>query len=107
MTELLDAAKNNATAFGGYIAAALVSIAYLLPKLTNGMKADRIDGKLLERLDDMDTQIHKTQVRVTRLVVLVIEMNALLMANGVDIPERMKKEMRDLTKDPLEPENDT
>lgn len=85
---------------------ALAAIAVFLPKLLNAVKSDKVDGNVLdrllkheERMNQMDDTIHKQQVKVTRLVVLVTHMNGLLIANGVTIPEKIEKEIQELTED--------
>jgi hypothetical protein len=96
--------SNSAVGWGSAIAAALIGAAVYLPKIFNTIKSDRIDGNVLdrikrheERMDKMDKTIHRQQVRLTRLQVLVIQMNGLLAQNGVAVPEFMQAEIRELT----------
>jgi hypothetical protein len=98
LNELLKELPQGA-GLGGLILVALVSLAVYMPKLLNQFKSDRFDGNLMTRLDEMDKKIHKTNVKVTRLVVLIIRLEALLLANGVSIPADLQAEMAEMTKE--------
>lgn len=105
----MDFLKNFSDSVGGWasaIAAALIGIAVYLPKILNSVKSDKVDGNVLDRLlahekrmNEMDLLIHKQQVKVTRLVVLVTHMNGLLVQNGVEIPTKIEAEIMELTED--------
>jgi hypothetical protein len=84
----------------------IVALAIFGPKIVNAVKGDRVEGNVLDRLlahekrmNEMDSLIHKQQVKVTRLVVLVTHLNGLLTTNGIQIPEKIEKEITDLTED--------
>lgn len=86
------------------ITLAVVIIAITLPKILNSIKSDRIDGNVLTRLQNLeikaiaqDAKIHRYAVRVTRLSVLVLRMQALLVAAKVPIPQDMAEEIAELT----------
>ena len=106
MNEILDKLINGTVVTGGAIAAAIIGISAYLPKLLNGIKSDKIEGNVLdrikrheERMDEMDETIHKQQVHNTRFEVLVIHLVGLLAANGITIPDSLQREIDDLTGD--------
>ena len=92
------------------VVAALAAIAAFLPKLLNAIKGEGINGSVLDRLKAMEThaavqdrraivqddKIHRYAVKVTKLVVLMIRLEALLLANKVDIPQDVIDEMFNL-----------
>lgn len=91
----------------GVLAAAAVALVTFLPKLRNGMKTDQLDGDVLTRLTKMekhaavqdrkselqDRKIHRYSVKLTRLVVVVIRLEGLLVANAVVIPPDLAEEI--------------
>jgi hypothetical protein len=106
LMEEIKAFSNGPAGTWAAIASALIAIALFLPRLLNAVKSDKVDGNVFdrllkheERMNAMDDTIHKQQVKVTRLVVLVTHMNGLLIANGVTIPEKIEKEIQELTED--------
>jgi hypothetical protein len=81
------------------VATALVALGASIPKLLNGFKTDRIDGNLLARLDAMDAKIHTQAVRITRLTVLIIRLEALLIAHKIEIPKDLRDELDEISKE--------
>jgi hypothetical protein len=91
----------------GSIIAALLTIAAILPRLLNAIKGEGLTGSVLDRLKTMeehakvmdrraivqDDKIHRYAVKVTKLVVLMIRLEALLIANQVLIPQDIIDEM--------------
>ena len=91
----------------GSVIAALVALAALLPRLLNAIKGEGLTGSVLDRLKSMeehakvmdrraivqDDKIHRYAVRVTKLVVLMIRLEALLIASKTDIPQDIIDEM--------------
>lgn len=49
-----------------------------------------------QRITSMDSIIHDQAVRLTKLQMLVIQLNSLLAANGVKIPDYMVEEIKQL-----------
>jgi hypothetical protein len=105
----MDFLKNFGDSVGGWasaIAAALIGLAVYLPKISNGMKQDGINGNVLDRLaalekktDVQDKKIHKQAVRITKLVMLVIKLEALIVRSGVQIDKGLADEILALTSD--------
>lgn len=88
------------------IAAALIGLAVYLPKISNGIKQDGITGNVLDRLsaleqkaDVQDKKIHKQAVKITKLVMLVIKLEGLIVRSGVQIDRELASEILDLTTD--------
>ena len=106
MSDWLESVKSTSAGTAAMLAAAALAIAALLPKLLNNMKATQFDSDLLERLGKMDKKIHKTSVKVTRLAIVVTELNALLIINGVAVPQRLKDEIAHLLSDPKDPDEE-
>lgn len=103
MNEITEGIQNNPTATGSVVAGIIVAAAWWLPKLLNGIKVDKVDGSILDRLlahekrmNDMDTRIHAQRIQITRLQVLVVQMEALMKANGIKIPSAMRAEIAEL-----------
>ena len=99
LLKLVDAASAKI----GLIAAAATAFFLSLPKLLNAFKSDKVDSSVLSRLlshearmNLMDKTIHKQQIRITRFMVLMIQLEALLEANGVQIPATMRVNMQAL-----------
>jgi hypothetical protein len=91
------------------IALALVALAAWIPKLLNGIKGDNLTGNVLDRVKDLeaksdkqDAKIHKFAVKVTKLVVVVIRLEALLKDNNIPIPLDLMTEVQKLRLDPEE-----
>lgn len=105
----MDALKefgNSAIGIASAIATALFAMAFGLPKLVNGFKSDKLDGSILDRVTKLeakaeiqDLKIHRQAVRITKLVVLVIRLEGILMASGTQIPDSVREEIMELTKD--------
>lgn len=109
--------------FGGGVAsiavpltAILVGLAAWLPKILNGMKLDGLNGNVLERLKAMeehaavqdrksviqDVKIHRGAVKVTKLVVIVIRLQGLLVTNNISIPQDLVDDIIEVQKDDIE-----
>lgn len=105
----MDFLKDFSNSVGGWasaIAAALIGLAVYLPKISNGMKQDGINGNVLDRLaalekktDVQDKKIHKQAVRITKLVMLVIKLEALIARSGTKLPQDVIDEITELTQD--------
>ena len=108
MDEIIKLATNGGTlGTAAVIALALVSLAALIPKLLNSIKSDQLTTNVLDRIkgleekaDAQDVKIHKFAVKVTKLVVVVIKLEALLKENNIPIPPDLMHEMSELRKDP-------
>jgi hypothetical protein len=94
---------SSVAGYGAAVAAALIGIAAYLPKLLNSIKGDRVEGNVLDRLiaherrmNEMDKTIHRQQIKVTRLLVLVIQLEGMLEASGVKMSESMRQEISEL-----------
>lgn len=94
------------------IAIALIALAALIPKLLNSFKGDLIQGNVLDRLKTLELgaatqeiKVHKFAVKVTKLVVVVIRLESLLIEHNIPIPPDLMKDISDLKKDP-EPDDD-
>ncbi len=113
MSYIWDSLGKGAGSALGVAAAALLAMVTFLPKLRNGMKTDQLDGDVLTRLTNMekhanaqdrrmvhqDRKIHRYAVRLTRLVVVVIRLEGLLVANSVVIPPDLVEEIYKLKDD--------
>lgn len=118
MGELSAMLGNSLAVTGGLFVASIIALAYMLPKLLNGFKGDQLNGNVLERLKAMeehalvqdrkmilqDDKIHRYAVKVTKLIVIIIRLEALLMANSVNIPNELLDEIAKLKE---EAEKDT
>lgn len=96
------------TVLAAIVTVALAIAAYL-PKLLNTIKGDKIDGTILDRverhekrMDTMDALIHKQQIKLTRLQVLVIQLLGMLKTNHVDVPVDVQEEADELILDDKE-----
>ena len=104
--DFLNKFSDSVGGWASAIAAALIGLAVYLPKISNGMKADRIDGNVLDRItnleakaDVQDAKIHKQAIRITKLVMLVIKLEALIVRSGVQIDKGLADEILALTTD--------
>jgi len=102
MDDLIKLA-DSASAKVGIIAGAVAAFVIALPKMLNSLRSDKIDGSVLTRLmahenrmNRMDTVIHAQQIKITRLLVLVIQLEGLLENNGVVIPPHLRQDIRHL-----------
>lgn len=100
MFELTDVLGKSVALTGGALAAAVIALAYVLPKLLNGFKGDQLNGNVLERLKAMedhaavqdrkmivqDDKIHRYAIKVTKLIIISMRLEGLLMANNITIP---------------------
>ena len=92
----------------------LILISTYLPKLMNAFRSDKLDGNILDRLEKMekyaatqtrknesqDDKIHKFAVKVTKLVVVMIRLESLLMFHKIIIPQDLQDEINELKNDP-------
>lgn len=121
--------NNDLLTIGTALAAAVISIAALLPKLLANFKKDKLDGavasthhsmvdgiqssyeKQLNNLSDrfnkldtkvqgMDSTIHNQAIKITRLIVVLIHMQGLLEDASVPIPKHIQEEINNLTSPP-------
>ena len=99
MSDILKLLADGTLPLGIGMTMLLVLLAMQAPKLLNGVKGDKIDGNLLDRLNDMDKKIHSTSIKVTRLVVLLIRLEALLIVSGGAIPKDLQDEIAELTRE--------
>lgn len=116
MTEWLKEFGGGLAAIGVTLTALLVGLAAWLPKLLNGVKLDGLNGDVLTRLKAMeehaalqdrksviqDVKIHRGAVKVTKLVVIVIRLQALLVTNNIDIPQDLVDDILAVQKDDIE-----
>lgn len=86
-----------------------------IPKLLNMRKGDKVAGagldanlSIMESLDErvqkneeaidrMDALIRKQQIKLTKLQVLVIQLEGLIVVSGIVIPEPIRESIRTLT----------
>lgn len=116
---------NDLLAIGTSVAAAIISLATILPKLLTGFKKDKLEGavattqhkmvdgiqnsyekqlsslterynKLDLKVDSMDETIHTQAVKLTRLVVVLIHVKGLLEEHEVPVPPHMQAEIDSL-----------
>lgn len=109
-----DFTQDPVTGWGGAVAA-LLALLYAFPKLKNGLVGDKLDGKVLERLADMeahaalqdrkmiiqDDKIHRYAVRVTKLTVIILRLDGLI-DNKVAIPKDLQDEIASLKNEEVE-----
>ncbi len=118
--------SNDILTIGTTLAAAIVAVAAVLPKLITSFKRDKLDGavadaqssmvdgmsgtyeKQLKFLDDrvqkldqrvaaMEDIIHLQAVKITRLMVVVTHLRTLLNLNKIPLSEFVQTEIEDLT----------
>lgn len=94
----------------GIMGAGVLAFFAYFPKFVNGLRGDRLDGNVLDRLKAMeehaalqdrklirqDEKIHKYSVRYTKLTVLVLRLEGLLKSNTIDIPADIADEITQL-----------
>ena len=116
MTDWIKEFGGGVAAIGVPLTAILVGLAAWLPKILNGMKLDGLNGNVLERLKAMeehaavqdrksviqDVKIHKSAVKVTKLVVIVIRLQGLLVTNNISIPQDLVDDIIEVQKDDIE-----
>ena len=56
-------------------------------------------GDLSRKMDEMSDTIHKQQIKLTRLQVLVIQLKGLLMVKGIGIPAGISDEIKALVEE--------
>lgn len=111
---------------GTGLATAVVLFATLLPKIMAGLKRDRLDATVAQtqmvmvdgiqnsyqkqisnltarlnrmelRVNEMDETIHFQAVKVTRLIVVVIQLKSIMTEYSVPIPIHIQEEINTLT----------
>lgn len=105
----MDQLTKIADSVGGWaaaIAGALIGLAVYLPKISNSIKQDSLNGNVLDRLKALedksvvqDKKIHKQAVRITKLVMLVIKLEGLIARSGTRLPQDVIDEIAELTQD--------
>lgn len=95
--------KHPILLYGFLILLALIAVAKYLPGLITDLKASRIDGDLVTRITTLeeksaaqDVKIHEYAVKITRLTVIMIRLEALLLANGVKIPDDLVADIEEM-----------
>lgn len=117
---------NDLLTIGTALAAAIITIATIIPRILANLKRDKLDskvagtqmdvvdglqtsyekhidalddrmGKMEERIDAMDLTIHNQAIKITRLIVVVIHMRGLLQSASVPIPANIQEEIDILT----------
>lgn len=112
---------------GTGLATAVIVFATLLPKIMAGLKRDKLDTKVATtqisqvdgiqntyekqvhslsdrlckmeaRVSAMDETIHFQAVKVTRLIVVVIQLKSIMTEYSVPFPDHLKEEIDRLTK---------
>jgi hypothetical protein len=88
------------------LVAGVLTLAASVPKILNMVKGDLNNGNVLDRLsslekkaDIQDKKIHKQAVRITKLVMLVIKLEALIVRSGVQIDKGLADEILARTAD--------
>ena len=117
---------NDLLSIGTALAAAVITIAAIIPRILANLKRDKLDGmvagtqmnivdgiqnsyekqietmdermtKMEDRIDAMDLTIHNQAIKITRLIVVVIHMRGLLQSASVPIPANIQEEIDILT----------
>ena len=101
---------------GGGAMGVVALLAYQFQRFMNRHKADKIDGNLLdqltakfnaqhlinvaqdEKIEAQDEKIHGFAIRITKLTVLVIRLEGLLVVHNIEVPEDLKADITDLKK---------
>lgn len=111
--EFFEKFTDKVSSTAGMFAAALIVLAAYIPKILNSIKGDSIEGTVLQRIarhekrmDRMDRVIHRQAVQLTRFEVVVLHLVALLVQNGVTIPQHLKEEVEVLTTHKVDEEDD-
>lgn len=111
---ILDSPLGSLTVIAAILVIFLIVISTYLPKMMNAFKSDKLDGNVLDRLEKMekhaaaqvkkneiqDAKIHKFAVKVTKLVVVMIRLESLLMFHNIPIPQDLQDEINELKNDP-------
>lgn len=113
----LLADKHPILLYGILAVVALVVFAKYVPKLITDMKVPSVDSGLVNLVNELqnlvnelqgdvrdlkssskeqDAKIHDYAVKITRLTVIMIRLEALLLANGVSIPADLNDEIEEL-----------
>lgn len=112
----MNSAAGSLATIAAALTVFLAALAAWLPKIMNGIKGDNLNGNVLDRLKAMeehaamqdrksviqDVKIHRFAVKVTKLVVVVIRLEGLLVANKVEIPQDLIDEIVKLKEDDIE-----
>lgn len=111
LTNVAGSVATDLAVVASAITLAIILLAATLPRVLNSIRSDRLEGNVLKRLQDLeaksvaqDAKIHRYAVRVTKLTVLVLRLQALLVNNKIDLPQDIIDEIVELIK---ETEDDT
>lgn len=102
--------------WGGAIVTALLTLSIVGPKLLNMFKGDSLNGSVLDRLKAMedharvqdrraivqDDKIHRFAIKVTRLMVVVIRLEGLLIEKQTTLPQDLIDEIIALKNEDIE-----
>src|ERR1035437_8451879 len=107
---------------GSAVIAGVITIAAFIPKLLKSIKRDNLDTKVAStqqtlvdemyatyekqrgedgerlnkmeaRMESMDNLIHFQSIKITRLIIVVIHLKALLISNIIPIPDQLQDEI--------------
>lgn len=116
LVPLISSPVGSLATIAGVLIILLIVISTYLPKMMNAFRSDKLDGNILDRLEKMekhanaqvrknesqDDKIHKFAVKVTKLVVVMIRLESLLMFHNIPIPQDLQDEINELKNDPEE-----
>ena len=104
MNDLMDNLAIGTATVGSAITAFFLAVAYYLPKLMNTNKGDRLDGKVLDRVEALEEKttrmsetIHLQAIKLTRLTIILLHIKPLLVAHAVPVPEHIQKDIDEFT----------
>lgn len=102
----MEELANSIGAKWAALVTAVLTLSVTALKLLNSVKGDINNGNMLDRVSALekkavvqDAQIHHQAVRGTKLAVLVIRLEGILTASGIEIPETVRAEIQELTSD--------
>ncbi len=102
----MEELANSIGAKWAALVTAVLTLSVTALKLLNSVKGDINNGNMLDRVSALekkavvqDAKIHRQAVRGTKLAVLVIRLEGILMASGIEIPETVRAEIQELTSD--------
>jgi len=102
----MEELANSIGAKWAALVTAVLTLSVTALKLLNSVKGDINNGNMLDRVSALekkavvqDAQIHRQAVRGTKLAVLVIRLEGILTASGIEIPETVRAEIQELTSD--------
>lgn len=118
---------NDIISIGSAIAGGAIGFAVLIPKILSGIKRDKLDSSVADKQQDMvsglqksyeqhleaeaerhnalearvtalERENHEQAIKITRLIVVVLHLKALLEKEKVPLSEYLKTEINELTK---------